>query len=294
MSFSCSNPESLEAVYWVVCYLTNGKHLAFYWSIVNVLILLIFAAPSALILGLSVAIAANSSFLPVRLFGKSFIHLVRGIPEIAWFMFFVIALDQGLEWIRHVALCPDWTQPIRQGSDFIVCEAAKLPLGTASETVHELYGFMLAIVTFSIIFGAFAANILYGALKAVPREQIETAAAFGMSSSQIFWRIIFRQMWIFALPGLSNLWMILVKATPLLFLLGIEDIVYWARELGGAKTPRFTAYPHGDWRLWYFLFLLLFYLGLTRLSELIFNKLIKKLSYGMGLSGDGLSNEGIT
>ena len=42
-------------------------------------------------------------------------------------------------------------------------------------------------------------------------------------------------MWIYALPGLSNLWMILIKATPLLFLLGIEDIVYWAKELGGLK-----------------------------------------------------------
>ncbi len=93
-------------------------------------------------------------------------------------------------------------------------------------------------------------------------------------------------MWIYALPGLSNLWMILIKATPLLFLLGIEDIVYWARELGGAKTPRFTEYPHGDWRLWYFLFLLIFYLTLTKLSEKVLDKLTRKLTYGMGFSGE--------
>ena len=42
----------------------------------------------------------------------------------------------------------------------------------------------------------------------------------------------------------------------LLFLLGVEDIVYWARELGGSKTARFTDYPHPDWRMWYFLALL--------------------------------------
>ena len=42
--------------------------------------------------------------------------------------------------------------------------------------------------------------------------------------------------------GLSNLWQILIKATPLLFLLGVEDVVYWARELGGAKTNIY-AYP---------------------------------------------------
>ena len=293
MSLSCSNPEDLNTFYWMFCYLSNGKHLAFYSSIINVLILLALAAPSALILGLSISIAASSNFLPLSLLSKSFIHLVRGIPEIAWFMVFVIALDQGLEWVRHLAFCPDWDQPIRQGADFIVCEQAKLPRGTASELTHELYGFILAIITFSIIFGAFAANIFYGALKAIPKEQIETAAAFGFSSRQIFWRISFYQMWIFALPGLANLWMILIKATPLLFLLGIEDIVYWARELGGAKTPRFTAYPHGDWRLWYFLFLLVFYLSLTRISESFFRGLIKKLSNGMGLSGETVLKRGV-
>ncbi len=53
----------------------------------------------------------------------------------------------------------------------------------------------------------------------------------------------------------------------MLFLLGVEDIVYWARELGGTKNPSFTDYPHGDWRLWYFLALLVFYLALTRVSR---------------------------
>ncbi len=94
------------------------------------------------------------------------------------------------------------------------------------------------------------------------------------------------QMWIYALPGLSNLWMILIKATPLLFLLGIEDIVYWARELGGAKTSAF-AYPHRDWRLWYFLALLVFYLALTRVSEVALDRLTRRLSHGQAtLGGD--------
>ena len=64
-----------------------------------------------------------------------------------------------------------------------------------------------------------------------------------MNRLQVFWRVLLPQMWIYALPGLSNLWMILIKVTPLLFLLGVEDIVYWARELGSAKTSAFT-FPH--------------------------------------------------
>ncbi|MFV2002346.1 MAG: ABC transporter permease, partial [Paracoccaceae bacterium] len=88
---------------------------------------------------------------------------------------------------------------------------------------------------------------------------------------------------VFALPGLSNLWMILIKATPLLFLLGVEDIVYWARELGGLKTRVFT-YPHPDWRLWYFLGLLVFYLSLTKVSEIFLARLTRRLSRGQATS----------
>jgi polar amino acid transport system permease protein len=105
-----------------------------------------------------------------------------------------------------------------------------------------------------------------------------------MSARQTFWRIVVPQMWVYALPGLSNLWMILVKATPLLFLLGVEDIVYWARELGGSKTQAFT-YPHPDWRLWYFLGLLVFYLLLTRISEIALERLTRSLARGQAVVG---------
>ena len=111
------------------------------------------------------------------------------------------------------------------------------------------------------------------------RAQLETAEAYGMTPRQTTWRILVPQMWIYALPGLSNLWMVLIKATPLLFILGIEDIVYWGRELGGMKTSAYD-YPHGDWRLWYFLALLVFYLMLTRVSEIVLSRLTRRLSHG--------------
>ncbi len=224
--------------------------------------------------------AARSHFAPLSWLGKAYIAIVRGVPDVAFFLFFVIALDQGLEYVRHQVKCPDWDQPVRQGSDFLVCPAAKMPLGNAPQWVHESYGFALAVVTFAIVFGAFAANVLYGAMRAVPRAQVETAEAYGMTRRQAFRRIIVPQMWIYALPGLGNLWMVLIKATPLLFLLGVEDIVYWARDLGAAKTPRFTDYPHPDWRMWYFLALLVFYLAFTRISEIIIARLTRRLSHG--------------
>lgn len=281
----CADPASLEGISWFACYLTTGKHMSLYWSILTVLSLLLITAPTALLFGFAGASAARSGFAPLRWLGQIYVAIVRGVPDIAFFLFFVIALDQGFEYLRHQAFCPEWSEPIRQGNDFIVCKAAKLPLSTAPQWVHEVYGFFLAVITFAIVFGAFAANVLLGAMRAVPHAQLETAQAYGMSHRQVFWRILVPQMWLYALPGLSNLWVILIKATPLLFLLGVEDIVYWARELGGSKNARFTDYPHGDWRLWYFLGLLVFYLAFTYLSERILAKVNRRLSRGQDIVG---------
>ena len=286
MFSACADPSGLNGLAWLGCYLTTGKHIDFYWSFLTVLILLAITAPIALAFGFGGAMAARSPVLPVRLVGKGYTAMVRGIPDIVFFLFFVIALDQGLEWMLHQARCPDWTDPIRQGLEFRVCPEAKIPSGNAAQVWHRLYGFGLAVVTFSIVFGAFAANVLYGAMQAVPKAQLETGESFGMAQRQVFHRILVPQMWVYALPGLSNLWMILIKATPLLFLLGVQDIVYWARELGGSKTSAF-AFPHPDWRLYYFLGLLVFYLCMTRVSEIVLGRLTQRLTRGQAtLAGD--------
>lgn len=281
----CADPKVLEGFQWWSCYLTNGKHQNFYASFLTVFALLAVCIPFVLLFGFAGALARQSTRRVLRWFGLVYTSMVRGIPDIIFFLFVPIALDQGIEYLRHHALCPDWTDAIRQGSDFLVCREAKMPLGSAPQWLHEAYGFALAAFAFSIVFGAFAANTLHGALNAVPKNQLETAAAFGMSPRQVFYRIHLPQMWAFALPGLSNLWMVLIKATPLLFLLGVEDVVYWARELGGAKTDRFD-YPHGDWRLGYFMVLLVFYLLLAWVSDKFFSALTRKVSHGQAtLSG---------
>jgi len=262
-----------------MCYLTTGKHIDFYWSFLTVLVLLVITAPTALAFGFGGAMAARSQVAPLRWLGKLYTAMVRGVPDIVFFLFFVIALDQAVEWTKHQIVCPGWTEPIRQGLEFRVCPEAKVPLGTSAQIWHQIYGFALAVFTFAIVFGAFAANVLYGAMNAVPRAQLETAEAYGLTHRQIFRRILVPQMWTYALPGLSNLWMILIKATPLLFLLGVKDIVYWARELGSAKTQAY-AFPHPDWRLWYFLFLLVVYLCMTRVSEILLTRLTRRLSHG--------------
>ena len=281
----CTDPSTLPDWQWMACYLTTGKHMSIYWSVLTVFLLLAITAPTALAFGFAGASAARSRIAPVSWIGRGYIAIVRGVPDIAFFLFFVIALDQAIEYLRHRALCPDYSEPVRQGNDFVVCAAAKMPLGNAPQWIHETYGFGLAVLTFAIVFGAFAANVLFGAMRAVPKGRLETAEAYGMTPRQTFWRVMVPQMWVFALPGLSNLWMVLIKATPLLFLLGVEDNVYWARELGGTKTSRFTDYPHGDWRMWYFLALLVFYLMFTRASEIVLDRLMVRLTRGQATTG---------
>jgi polar amino acid transport system permease protein len=275
----CADPATLSGLDWLACYLTTGKHLAFYRSFGTVVALLVLAVPPIMMLGFLGALARRSRVMPLHALGWGYTTMVRGIPDIVFFLFVPIALDQAIEWTVHHVRCPDWTEPIRRGNDFVVCQAAKVPLTTAEPWTHDVYGFLLALVAYAIVFGAFAANVIDGAMRAVPRGQLEAGEAIGMSPFQVLRRIHLPQMWVFALPGLSNLWMILIKATPLLFLLGVEDIVYWARELGGMKTQAFE-YPHPDWRVWYFAALLVFYLGLTWISEIGFARLTARVGRG--------------
>ncbi len=286
----CADPATIEGAKWWFCYLTTPKHQQFYFSFLTVLALILLVAPITLVLGFGGALARRSGFYPLKWFGQIYTSIVRGVPDIVFFMFVPIAMDQGLEIIRHRINCPEVTDAIYQGNDFVVCTAAKLPLSASPQWVHESYGFFLAMVAFSLVFGAFAANTIDGALNAVPKNQLETGRAYGMTNRQVFRRVHLPQMWGYALPGLSNLWMILIKATPLLFLLGVEDVVYWARELGSSKTSIFS-YPHPDWRIWYFAALLVFYLLLTWVSEKIFTRFRTRFTRGQASSAGKIAIE---
>ncbi len=76
----CADPSSLEGLTWLGCYLTTGKHIDFYWSFLIVLVLLAVTAPISLAFGFAGAMAARSPVLPLRLLGKGYTAMVRGIP----------------------------------------------------------------------------------------------------------------------------------------------------------------------------------------------------------------------
>ena len=102
----------------------------------------------------------------------------------------------------------------------------------------------------------------------------------------MLWRIHIRQMWIYALPGLCNVWMLLIKSTSLLSLLQIVDIVSRADSLGAPNFSRAAGLVHPDWRWGYYLVLLVFYIALTFVSEKVFAALIRWAGKGMIRAGE--------
>ena len=101
----CVEPSQLQGLTWLSCYLTTGKHMAFYTSFGTVLLLLALTAPTALLFGFCGAVASRSAIAPLRWIGRTYVAMVRGVPDIVFFLFVPIALDQGFEYIRHKALC---------------------------------------------------------------------------------------------------------------------------------------------------------------------------------------------
>ncbi len=128
MFAACADPKAIEGLTWLTCYLTSGKHLDFYWSFVVVLGLLAITAPAALTMGFLGATAARSRFLPLSLLGKGYAAIVRGVPDIVFFLFFVIALDQGIEYLKSLAVCDDPGWPSGKGWSSASARRPRSPL----------------------------------------------------------------------------------------------------------------------------------------------------------------------
>lgn len=266
-----------DAAFWLG-YLTNGKHLGWYASIQYTLFAAVAGGIVALALGLAAAAARNNGPLPLRLFAAGYINVVRGVPDVLFFLFFPLAFEQAVEWFTAARICTPDMLATNAGL-WPPCDAANWRLGTGEYLI-------LASISLGIVYGAFTAGVISGALRAVPAGQLEAARAFGMTRSQIFWRIHVRQMWIYALPGLSNVWLLLIKATALLSLLQIIDIVAWAQRLGAANFSRVQGLIHPDWRWQYFLVLLFFYMVLTYVSEAAFAAVTERMRRGLPI-GEG-------
>ena len=131
--------------------------------------------------------------------------------------------------------------------------------------------FIAGVVTIGFIFGAYMAETFRGAFQSVNAGQIEAGYAYGMNRRQVFFRISFPQMMRHALPGLGNNWLVMLKTTALVGIIGLADMVRLASEAAKAVHEPFT-----------FLIPVAFvYLALTAVSEWILGRLQVKYSAGV-------------
>lgn len=136
-------------------------------------------------------------------------------------------------------------------------------MGIASEFGYDEYieisAFAAGVAALSIAFGSYATEVFRMSLLSIPKGQWESAKAMGMSNRHTFLRIILPQVWRIALPGLGNLFQVLLKDTALVSVVGLPDIMRQAYVGAGATKEPFTFYFAAA----------LLYLALTVLSTVI-------------------------
>ncbi len=102
--------------------------------------------------------------------------------------------------------------------------------------------FIAGVLTIGFIFGAYMGETFRGAIMAVPKGEIEAGHAYGMTPFQVFTRVTMPAMVRHALPGFGNNWLVLVKTTALVAVIGLPDMVFNAGIAGGSTRQPFTFY----------------------------------------------------
>lgn len=138
-------------------------------------------------------------------------------------------------------------------------DALNYVLGLVGIGQVDISGLVAGIFVIGVVQGAYTTEVLRGAIKAVPAGQIEAARAYGMSPYKVMTRVTLPAMLPYAIPGLSNLWLIATKDTALLAVVGFSELTLVTRQAAGSTK----AY------LLFFCAAGVLYLMLTLVSDLI-------------------------
>lgn len=132
----------------------------------------------------------------------------------------------------------------------------------------EFGAFGCGVFALSLIFAAYASQTLRGAIQAIPKGQWESGMALGLSRPYTFIHLIMPQVWRHALPGLSNQWLVLLKDTALVSLIGVDDLMRQAGLINTNTHQPFT---------WYGIAALI-YLAVTLVSQVAIRKLERRFT----------------
>lgn len=197
----------------------------------------------AAVCGLAGAVAKLSGSRGLRGLAMAYTTLVRGLPE--------LVLMLGVFYGGQIAL-----------------NALAERLGTEAVDVPP---FAAGTLTIGFVFGAYLTETFRGAILAVPRGQIEAAQAFGMTRGQVLRRVLLPQMVRHALPGFSNTWLVMVKATALVSIIGLDDMLHRANMAASATREPFTFYA----------LIAAIYLVITTVSIALLSRLERRFSTGV-------------
>ena len=139
-----------------------------------------------------------------------------------------------------------------------------------SKSTVDINPFVAGVLTIGFIYGAYMTETFRGAILSIPKGQIEAAWAFGMGRVQTFLRVTAPQMVRYALPGFTNNWLVLIKATALVSLIGLKEMTYIAKQASAATRSPFE----------FFLFTAALFLVYTTVSLWALRKLNARYSLG--------------
>lgn len=197
-----------------------------------------------LVLGLLGAAAKLSEARTLRVLGNGYSTLVRGLPEFLVVLTFYFG-----------------------ATDVLMAVASRF----GYDDYIEVSAFAAGTTALGFIFGAYASELFRGAIIAIPPGQAEAARALGMDRRQTFFRITLPQVWRLALPGLGNLFMILMKDTALVSVVGLEELMRVTSFAVGRTKEPFTFY----------LAAALIYLALTSAASLGLRRMEKRAGRGV-------------
>ena len=207
---------------------------------------LLVAATSLLVaclFGLAGAVAKLSESGALRAVAGVYTTLIRGLPELVLMLLIFYGGQIGINSLAD-----------RFGVGYI-----------------DVDPFLAGTITLGFIFGAYLTETFRGAILAIPRGQIEAGHAFGLKSREVLLRITLPQMVRHAIPGFANNWLVMVKATALISIIGLDDMVHRANLASSATNKPFTFYAA----------IALVYLTVTTVSILALNLVERRFSLGV-------------
>ncbi len=196
----------------------------------------------ACVFGLAGALAKLYGGRPWRIAAEVYTTLIRGLPEL---VLMLLVFFGGQILLNKFVEAQGW------------------------DTV-DVPPFVAGTLTIGFVFGAYLTETFRGAILAIPQGQVEAALAYGLTRGQTLRRIVLPQMVRHAIPGFSNNWLVMVKATALVSIIGLDDMVHRANMAAAATREPFTFYG----------LIALLYLAVTTVSVLLLSRLEKRFSLG--------------